>query len=173
MGHVVVADVLRMLDCHDFTQFTGVQNLFDGAPEGGIAEHMTDGDLPTQTVGLLLDGEAFGRRRGDGLLQQNVIALIKGSHHMTEVITVHTGDDGGIGHFLPGKQVCSVSKTHGIRYIQCFSRSLQTVRPKLCHSSNGMSVLHCPNAVGHAPGTGADQDICHGSSLQNGLFLRV
>ena len=71
-----IADIFGMLDSDDLAQFAGIDDVLQRAEEIGVAQHVADGDLPPQRVGLFLDFNAFFGAGGDGLFQQDIIAAV-------------------------------------------------------------------------------------------------
>ena len=172
VGHVEIANVFGVLDGHHLAQLPGVQNLLDLHEEVGVPQHMADGDLPAQGICLFLNGDALPGIGRDGLLQENVVAAVQGLHHVAEVIPVHSGDDGGIGDLPQGEQGTGVRKPHIFRNTQLICCAFQPVRSLFRNGGDFHAVLLCPGPVGHAPGTGANENEFHSTSSSFSAFFQ-
>ena len=111
MGHMEIADILRMFDGNDLAKLTAVDDLLQLAPKVCVPQNMTDGDLFAQGIGFFLDGQTFPGVRGDGLLQQDIVAAAKRLHYMAVMIPVHGCDDGGIGDLSQSEKLIRIGKT--------------------------------------------------------------
>ena len=165
-----ITDVLRVLDGHDLAQLAGIQDFSELAEEIGVAQHMADGDLLAQGIGLLLNLDAFLGIGGDGLLQQDVIAAVQSLHDVTVVIPVHGGDDGCIRDLTQGKEVIGIGEAAVSGNIPFLGHMGQTVGADLRNGCDFDALIMGPVAIDGAAGTGTDEDVFHMYCLLLYLF---
>ena len=165
MGHVEVAHILRVLDGDDLAQLAGFQDLLDGGEEIGIAQDVADHDLPSIFVGGLLDLQALHGVRGDGLLQQDVVAQFQGPDGLLEVVLIHGGQDQSVGHLTGGEEGFRVGKYHFRGDVEFFGGDGAFFGVDIRHRSDLVAQLaESILCIDHSPLAGAEQCQFHGAS---------
>ena len=100
MGLVPIAHVFHGLDSDYLANHAGIDELFELIVEGGIAQDMADNDLAAGLLCGAQDGAALGVVGGDGLFQDQVVALFQGRDGVANVLAVLGADEHHIGQAL-------------------------------------------------------------------------
>ena len=110
----VDAHALGMTDGDNLPEVARVDNLFNLEIGREIAEHMAKTDKDSLPAGCLGNLAALLHRLGYRLFQQDVIALIDGSHARLVVNILGCADDDGIGLDVGCKEILIGTEAHGI-----------------------------------------------------------
>lgn len=120
VSHVEVAHVLRVFDGLNSAQLAGVDDVLDAGEELRVAQHVAHHDQKASGIGGFLNSEAFFGIRGDGFLQEQMVARLQKGHGAAKVIPVHGGHHRRIGDaslrqkiFQTGKSLWNIVIFHG------------------------------------------------------------
>ena len=119
-------DGLEMLDAHDVTDEAAADNLPEGDEIGSIAENVAYCNYPVLFAALGKNVAAFLLGLGDGLFEQNVVALGEGQHTGFVVKVVRKRDDHCISQFRRGHNLVVVAEPVLLGNIVGIGHFLQT-----------------------------------------------
>ena len=117
--------MLDGVDGLDFANLPPAQQVLQGGVKPGIAQHVAHHHRPAGLVGLFLQGAALPQVGGDGLFQQDVVALVQGLQGGGDVLPVQGGHDNHVGQAGLGEQRLVAGEAHFGGYAEAFLQQLQ------------------------------------------------
>ncbi len=94
-----ISDVFIVLNIYDLSQFAGINDPLDLAPETGVTENVTNHDFALVLHGKISDGDALFHYGRNGLFKKNVIFKSESAHYVAVMLSVHGCDDHGVANF--------------------------------------------------------------------------
>ena len=112
MGVVPIADVFDGVDGLDLADVAAAEDLLQGGVELGVAQDVADDDDAAGLLSLLPEGDALVQIGGDGLFQEDVVALVQGLEGLGHMLAVLGGDNHDVGEFRLGEELLVAGKAH-------------------------------------------------------------
>src|SRR5690606_34127714 len=107
---VPVPDVLVQLEVPDPAEPPAIDDFLDLPEERGVAKYVRDEDLVAVRMLDVEQGEAVGERRGDRLLEQDVVALLGYGPRVRVVGDVGGADEDDVTDTRRGEELLESSK---------------------------------------------------------------
>ena len=104
VGLVPVGHVLDGVDGLDFADLPPAEQVLQDGVKFGGAQHVAHHHRPPGLPGLFLEGAALPQIGGDGLFQQDVVALVQGLQGGGDMLPVLGGHDHHVGQPGLGQQ---------------------------------------------------------------------
>ena len=131
-----VAHVLQRLNAHHLADVAARDGLKDLLKERRIAQHMADDHAAARFPRRPLDQLHVGLRRGNRLLQQQVVALFHRRHRVANVHRVLRADERHVSQALAGKHLLARLKAHVRRDVVAPAHSFALFRNRLGHGGD-------------------------------------
>ena len=131
-----VAHVLQRLNAHDLAHLAARNGLKDLLEKRRVAQHMADDHAAARLPRRPLDQLDVGLRRGNRLLQQQVVALLHRRHGMANVHRILRADERHVGQPLAGKHLLARLKAHVRRDIVAPAHSFALFLNRLGHGGD-------------------------------------
>ena len=125
VGLVPVGHVLDGVNGLDFADLPPAEQVLQDGVKFGVAQHVAHHHRPPSLPGLFLEGAALPQVGGDGLFQQDVVALVQGLQGGGDVLPVLGGHDHHVGQLWLGQQRLVGGEAHPGGHAEALLQQLQ------------------------------------------------